>query len=313
MFRIITTVLLWIAVSETVACDACGCAAGSSPGFTSFQNRSYIGLTYLNRTFRSEHPSLFGEGIASVSSEQFHSIEFSGKYVPHRHLQLSASMPYQHFVRKEAGEMNTYSGIGDLLVTAQGVFATPGEQNRNTGYRITAGGGVKFPTGNTNPRNEEKNLLTPALQPGSGSLDFVALAGYLQRYKSWGIYTEASYRWNRENNTGYKFGNRGNAGLRILRWISVSDSNTFALQPEAALLYEHASPDRDQNHGRTTLDDVSGGYFLDVAVGLNAILNNLNIGVTFRHPLRQYYAAGMVTQVSRFSVNLNYLFNTKPQ
>ncbi|MBP8240682.1 MAG: hypothetical protein KAX50_12000 [Saprospiraceae bacterium] len=65
MKTVLTAALLWVLASgQVLACDVCGCAVGGNYlGILPQFRRHFAGVRFQYRTFDSEHPNLFGEGI----------------------------------------------------------------------------------------------------------------------------------------------------------------------------------------------------------------------------------------------------------
>lgn len=311
MVRIFAAVLLWIAVSDAVACDVCGCAAGGfSTGFYAFQSRNFIGLTYRDRAFTVEHPPVFESQPAVFSHDRFQTLELSGRYMPHRNIQLMAFLPGHLFRKRQTDQTTSFSGVGDAMLLASAVVQPRDSGSSRFAYRFTLGGGLKLPTGSHDELDPESGLIIPGLQPGTGSFDFLAHTSYVQRIHRWGVLTESSLSINSTNRFGYRFGHRWSSTLTLVRWMMWRDNERFILRPSTGIAWDWSAKDI-AGPKPSDVNLYSGGYFLDATVGLHFLFNSINVGCTFRHPLRQYYAEDYVQKKGQFSAQVNYLFKSK--
>lgn len=215
-----------------------------------------------------------------------------------------------HFAKNEEGKITTNTGIGDVQFTAYFVLATSAKDTSNFATRFTIGGGMKAPTGAYQSAGESGKVIVPALQMGSGSWDAIYNATFLQRAYRWGFYAEGFYRWNQENKSGYRFGNRTAIITKLMRWISVGKNDQFLIIPELGLNFEASEKDFD-NYFKKEKNPYTGGYFLDGAFGVNLFYQNFNLGCALRTPIKQQFAQGLVTASTGVNIQFNYLFNSK--
>jgi hypothetical protein len=120
----------------------------------------------------------------------------------------------------------TTRGAGDLLLGMQfGVLAGPGGT-------LVAKAAVKSPTGNSRLINSyDRSINEPTLQPGTGSLDFVAGADF-SRKKVLGLdwTLSASYQANTTNDLDYRFGNDAIASVGVSRALFRGLSGTLQVK-----------------------------------------------------------------------------------
>ena len=117
-------------------------------------------------------------------------------------------------------------GSGDLLLGAQyGILGGPGGQ-------LVARAAVKAPTGNYRLISTyDRTINEPTLQPGTGSVDFVAGADF-SRQKVLGLdwTVAASYQANTANDLDYRFGNDAIASLAVSRSLVGRLSGSFQVK-----------------------------------------------------------------------------------
>jgi len=117
-------------------------------------------------------------------------------------------------------------GSGDLLLGLQyGLLTGPTAQ-------LTARAAVKAPTGNYRLISTfDRTINEPTLQPGSGSVDFVAGADF-SREEVLGLNwtASASYQANTTNDLDYRFGNDAIASLSVSRSLVGRLSGSFQVK-----------------------------------------------------------------------------------
>lgn len=104
------------------------------------------------------------------------------------------------------------TGLGDTLFGAR--FAATADKS------LVFGVAAKIPTGDSrNVSEPDDKILDPTLQPGTGSLDFLATAQYAHRLAalSTDVVATASYQVDRRNGLGYRFGDEALAAVTFVR------------------------------------------------------------------------------------------------
>ena len=97
----------------------------------------------------------------------------------------------------------TYSGFGDIRVTARRVFVT------SLRHLFVGGLGIKTPTGAYELRNAlEGDINEPGVQPGTGSWDPIVSAYYAYQIRPRALdwFVAGSWQYATENNLDYRFG-----------------------------------------------------------------------------------------------------------
>lgn len=306
MRYLILSLLFFVAVAQTHACDVCGCAAGGSyfgilPGF----QQNTIGLRYYYRGFNSANlPSLTGEWEAdySHSLERYHTAEIWGRYFISRRLQAFAFLPYNVNFRNELGKETRISGLGDArLMLAWTAFNSGDSLNKN-GWKqsLLVSAGVKAATGRFGIE-EGDGSLNPNLQPGTGSWDALASFYYTLRREGGGISLEGSWKQSGTNKQGYRYGNRLSGNLRGFHWFQMQGASLLAY---TGLQAEHGQ--KDQQDRITQL--YSGGNTLFANLGAEAYIGHLNPGASFQYPLAWEISEGIVKPGPQFRINLSYIF-----
>jgi hypothetical protein len=166
-------------------------------------------------------------------------------------------------------------GIGDVSLFGRYEVISP---LLNQGPLVTAGLGIKFPTGSISEPNSATRL-PPAFQVGTGSYDILPTASYSQNFIN-GLNVSANFSAKLpldENRRGYTFGNE----LRLNAAVSRPLHNVLnGMSVSLGMGYLYAGRDKDSEFtlpgklrdGSTVLN--TGGRFVDVVPGLAFHLGN---------------------------------------
>lgn len=132
--------------------------------------------------------------------------------------QLLASVPYiinDMDMRSRTGgmmpmvmdmSMEQVSGLGDI--TIMGLYTLYTDAPVRPGHRLTVGLGVKTPTGKTDERGPNGNLVHAMMQPGSGSWDPLFLINYTRGLYPLVLQANLFYQLTTEGYNGYEFGDK---------------------------------------------------------------------------------------------------------
>lgn len=288
----------------TLACDVCGCAGGgNSFGLLPLVPRHFAGFRWQAQSFSTDaHDS------EPNSIEHFRTLDFWGRWQPHRRLQVIGSVPFQFNSRQYDGGNNVrINRLGDVTLQAQFALLDPQRQSvRRWQHALQVGGGVKLPTGQTGLRDPgaESGLLPPALQPGTGSTDFLASGFYALRRGRWGASLDGTLRIAGENRDGYRFGNRINGSCRAFYRIPAAG---FTLLPYAGASIDRRRKDRDQ--GSKVSD--TGGWAAFGTFGMEVFRERFALAVGYQVPVSSAMARGRVTPNPRLNASAVLFFGGK--
>ncbi len=288
--------LFFLTSNVSQACDRCGCSlSGHYLSALPQYQRHVVGARWFYRSFESEHE---GEGLAS---DHFHSAEIWGRFYPLKRLQLLGVLPVNFFTKKTTSEAITRQGLGDAVLLANyNVLQNVWGADAKWRQAVYLGGGIKLPTGKFDPELVRQNI-NPNLQPGTGTLDWLASASYTLRYGNWGLNANALFRLSGENSEQFQFGNRLNAGGRLFYWTQTGQSSWL---PSVGIAHEWAAEDFD--HGASVLE--TGGYATFATAGLDWYFNNLAFSAQWDIPVAQYLGNGYINAGQRVQLGLSYLF-----
>ncbi len=284
--------------TNAVACDVCGCSSGASYLGTLPQlNRSFIGLRYgfaCNRVHSI--PSLSGTTPAPVT-EFIHTTEVWGRFFPVKRVQLMASVPFGYYTKGGAANL----GLGDATLMAGYILYNNGDSiGAKIKQTVILNGGLKLPTGAyTKATNGER--LQPGMQPGTGSVDFVANAFYSLRYRKAGFAADALYKINTSNRAGYRSGNRFMAAAKAFVWLR---ANRVSILPSIGAAYENTAHDGNNN----VRVNYSGGQAVFGQIGFDCYYRKMGAMATVQLPVAYSYNGNLTQPIARVNLQLFYTF-----
>jgi hypothetical protein len=283
------------------ACDACGSAGGGDGwGIMPNYNRHYAGLRFQYRYFHNAHQNLHSLHPDIITgTDHFFRTDVLMRFAFSERWQLTAVLPYRYTERLEEGFNSIQSGIGDASFFVQHLLIKPGENIWKHALQWNVG--VKAPTG----RFEFSHEVPSALQNGSGTWDFVLGASYTVRNSTWGINTEASYRFNGHTSSGYDWGNshsemlklfhtRTKGEVTILPWLGVSseyyESNIENMKYQIRSVY-------------------TGGYLLNGLLGLDLYTPSMMFSIETGQALVNELADGSSKMKCHIGARFIYFIN----
>lgn len=304
--RVVLGILIMIfsQVTELQACDICGCGVGGYySGMLPEYHKHFIGLRWRFSGFRSDlgHE---GESIGAYSKEYFHTLELMGRFYPHRRVQILAFVPLSYHLQVTPTMNKSLVGLGDASILAlYNIYNTSFWKEQKTKHNWLLGGGIKVPTGTFQHKNEDGKLITPSLQLGTGSVDFLISNIYTIRHKRWGVNTNITYKINLPNEDAYKFGNQLSASA-IAFFLHKMKKKNWGFMPKVGVVFEHAN--YNLKHGYKRIN--TGGNQLIAMIGLEIYHKKIQLGLNYQQPTWQQLSDGLVEAGPRFMANINYLF-----
>lgn len=302
MRTLMLTVALLTFGSAASACDVCGCSIGGNYfGILPQFHRHFVGIRYSEQSYRSAHTSSAARSGNFSSEERFRTADVLGRFYPLRRLQILAVLPYHDFQRNEDGVLTHSQGIGDVSVLGSYILLDTGDSLRQGWqHTLTAGGGIKLPTGRNGLRNSEGELLHENLQPGSGSTDFMLSAAYTLRRGAWGFTADVLGRLNTAHQ-GYHFGNRVSGSVKAFYWKNL---RKVSLLPNVGLFSDHAAESRESG----SWVEGTGGNLALATLGLDVYAGHVSFGCTLQQPVFQDLGGGKIQSDTRWMATFNYIF-----
>lgn len=297
---------LFSIISTTMACDICGCGAGSNYlGILPDFNAKIIGLRFRNSGIRT-HVGTDGQNTYLTTLEYYNTFELWGGWNIGTHFRVMATLPVSYDTKSSADGNVSKTGLGDA--TVQGFYHLLGKKsmafkNKMLIQDLWIGGGIKLPTGKYNPLDEETtNENANLFQLGTNSFDFIVTGMYDIRLQDMGLNIAASYKMNTTNKYGYNYGNKLSTNAQLYYKFRVKESLT--LSPNAGLSYENAATDLNDGNAVFT----SGGYALFGTAGLEVKYKNIAIGGNWQPSITQDLAAGIVQARNKMMVHVAVMF-----
>ena len=225
---------------------------------------------------------------------------------------FSFILPLVHQERRTFSETQSSIGIGDLsLLTQYVLFA-----NSRSSMNITAG--VKLPTGVVSHRSASNIFLSPDMQSGTGSFDFLIRSSYNRTRFIFPFLTanvSAIFRKNGKNSDfgstenfsgrSFAFGDEAQAvaGLRYLQ-----DYKLGFLIPDISLKYRWGGANLEQELQAPN----SGGHWVSLPVGFSYVPDKLkSVRVYGELPLYQKLEGLQITTKFLVGLQLSYLIKRK--
>ncbi|WP_299823855.1 hypothetical protein [uncultured Pontibacter sp.] len=296
LFLLLTALIAFNTSSH--ACDK-GCTMGGSYfGILPQFHKNFAGLRYSTRayTITSTHG-----GHTVVTEERFATTELWGRFVPVKNIQVFAFVPYLQSEQRDNHGTLKSNGFGDVTLMATYNILNTGDSLRHTlKHSLQLGGGIKLATGAYQEKHHEQPMPVN-MQPGTGSTDYLINGIYTIRYKQLGLNNDVTYRFNTENKSGYKFGDRISASSNAFYWQRIG---AVALLPSAGVYYEYAKG--DEVAGETNAQKGGESYFGNV--GLSAYIKNVALSGTLQLPISSTEAYHATKGNNRTMVSVTYMF-----
>jgi len=285
------------------ACDVCGCAASSQYiGLLPNYNRNFIGLQQQFSDFSGNYPSAYIGKPDDQVRDRYNTFQLWGRYGIGQHYQVFAFVPYQYNNRNIDGAKTTNSGIGDVSFLVNRIIIN--DEHKKWNQSLTAGAGMKLPTGKYTDISIADNRELPNIQPGTGSWDFMTNANYTLKHNRAGVNIDGSYTITTANKYSYKYGNRLNSGLACFYSFELKK---LSIIPQAGVRYEYALNDYD-NYSKKWLNEESGGYLLFATAGAQVYYKRFGGRLTYQLPVSQHYGGGDITAIKKMETSIFFLF-----
>lgn len=289
--------------TSVIACDICGCKLGGfQNGILPQYNSHNIGVRYNYADFKAriEYNSPYDEN--EYSNDTYHRMDFMGRYVINKKLQVNIIVPYMYNVMRGNTQNIDVSGIGDpVALFYYNPFNTGDKLGKGFKHSLLIGGGMKFPLGDFESVDNGE-IANRNFQLGSGSLDYLLSANYTIRYRSYGLNLESSYKMNTRNKSGYIFGNQMNVSSYVFYHFNTS---LVSLLPYTGLYYEQS----DQHKEGKIIQTNTGGEAYFFTTGAQILRSNWTLSIQFQTPFKQVYNTDQISIISagnRWTTGLIY-------
>jgi len=225
---------------------------------------------------------------------------------------FSAFIPFVIQTRSTFSETQKASGIGDLTLISQYTFPISDQQ------QIKAALGVKLPTGNRFIVDDLGITLSPDMQSGSGTVDFIGRLAFVQSHfiaPNLNFQSAVSYRYNTTNphfgdpnkiqGRSFKFGNELLFTTSFNYLILIG---TWFTSPEIGLQWRQVSPNKEQELDAPN----SGGWWLNIPLAWHFQINkNMSFNIYGNIPVQQNLSGLQISTSFSTGIRLRYAFNKK--
>lgn len=324
--NLLLTGLLCLFSIDNYACDLCNIYVGIRPD----DYQSSFGIVHRYRSFDSDFLATVPNSSLNKHGEEFSFEDYSlqevfnsydlwFRYFLTSRVQLNASISFSdNYMGRNDSVTQSVAGPGDLVLMAKYQLYNSKLCNDSSKWikRLTAGGGLKLPTGTFNKTymyypvisntkgvyySDPENHLDPHMQAGTGSVDFILfLEGVIMR-NNWGLNTNLSYKLNTTNKNNFRFANRFNFNPSL---FYIKELKTVKIMPTIGAAYEVSN--RDIENGEPYRH--SGGETLFGNVSVTAFYRKVSIGMTYFNPLYQQLNDNQIQNRMRLITELNYYF-----
>lgn len=302
MKNIVVWAAMLILVSHpfrTVACDACGCAAGSQIMSSAFlMNRGFTGLVYASDRYHTVIPPIFYGETESRFQEHFQKLEWRVRIPFKSRFFVNAQVPWMQYTKESGGVSTNRQGISDPSLMLYVKFQLFNDTVcRKWTHRVFAGSGIKAPWGK---RWDE--VVNPLTQAGTGSWDVPMNLVWISARDKWALSADFLGRLNSASSDGYRLGNM--LTQRISGMYTINRNNFKCIPTLSAIGEFRGLSSRDGQK----VDYTSGRMH---AAGVSADLFYRNLGATLGTaiPINQKLSDGLTETKNRYFVSFQYLFN----
>ncbi|MBP3942776.1 transporter [Sphingobacteriaceae bacterium WQ 2009] len=308
MKKILIIAALLLSYGSTIACDICGCGAGTYyvgllPQFT----KRFVGIRYQYSEITTQlGPN--GERTTLTSDERYRNMDIWGAWNIGDRFRVMAILPYSFNEKYNAAsdELRKKNGIGDIVVNGYyKILEKTGSTDRKLiNQSLWAGVGIKFATGkyDTFERLNAQGNSPNIFQLGTGSTDILLNAIYDIRISDFGINANVSGKINMENSDDYHYGNKLSGNISAYHKFSLGQDRRIS--PTLGVAAETQMKDKTMGF----VVDETGGKLVQGIVGVELTLNKVSFGINYQVPLAQKLALGRMDAGNKAFAHLSFAF-----
>lgn len=305
MKKILTILIFTWAVNQSLACDICGCGAGSNyVGLLPEFGKKIFGLRYRHNSLVA-HLNSDGSSSYMTTKEAYTNLEIWGAINLKPKLRLMFTVPYSFNERTNQGATKTKNGLSDITINTYYEIINSKKllHNKLLIQNLWFGGGIKLPTGSYSATDKSmSNMNNNLFQNGTGSVDFSLNAMYDIRYQDAGISINSSYKINTPNKYKYQYGNKFvNTAQLYYKW---KIKNRFTLAPNIGIAYETSNKDYDDVYSV----DMSGGNISTFNMGCEFKNKIIAVGINYQIPQFQDLANSTIKADNKLMVHVSFVF-----
>ena len=237
-------------------------------------------------------------------------VSFKLDYTLNSKWAFSALIPFVHHSRNTLSENQNSYGIGDLSLLTQYNLIS------NELHNVNISSGVKFPVGLTSHKGPSQIFLSPDMQSGSGSFDYLVRASYSKSDFIIPFMSSLVSLVYRKNGTNESFGSSdGFAGRRFafgdelvsvfgLRYLKTFEAGFFI--PDLSLKIRWSKSNIEQGVDSPN----SGGKWVSIPLGFSFVPDETkSIRVYTEIPVYQDLEGLQIT--TDFLIGVQFIYNRK--
>lgn len=292
-----------------------------------YRYKSYSGYYYTN-----QHHSMFPKNYTS-SSAQSHSNYFSntnqkhgthattdtalkngsdfeiyttaelrGKYFIHKRIEINAIVPFVMNKQKTNNQKIETNGIGDITFFAAYHLISK-IMTEKFQHRLIFGAGLKLPVGDYYQKDKNNSRIDYMIQPGTGSIDYLAYVNYIFGYKKLGINFNSTYKLNGENYYHEKIANSSTNYLNI--FMKLRQDKDLKIFPSIQGYYEYTKglyiSSIYQNNTKVSI--------ASIGAGIDLFYKNFSLNTSFQVPVYEQKYYSNMANTCKIMIGLTYSFN----
>ncbi len=227
----------------------------------------------------------------------------AANYMPTDKLQLMLTLPYvvndmdmrmamvgsMGMIMKKDMKMDTVDGLGDM--TLMGLYTLYSDAPVKPTTSLSAGLGIKMPTGQNDVRKTNGELVHASMQPGSGSWDPIFLINAMHSMKPVSLQFNGMYHLTTKGDEGYEFGDMIGADI-IVRYQAMESINLGL-----GLNFIHTGKDKDHDNKYSSPDtslidntENTGitAFYLSPEVRVRFLNTGGSLMLSFQKPIYQH-------------------------
>ncbi len=230
-------------------------------------------------------------------------------YIYNTNWSFSAFIPYVIQTRSTFSETQNAAGIGDLTFLGQYTFLISDEQQFKTAL------GLKLPTGNRFIVDDSGITLSPDMQSGSGTFDFIGRIAFLKSHfiiPNLNFQSAISYRYNTTNphfgdpekihGRSFKFGNELLLTTSFNYLVLIG---TWFTSPEIGIEWRQVTSNQEQRLDAPN----SGGWWINIPLAWHFQVNKkTSFNIYSNIPALQYLSGLQISTSFSTGIRLRYTF-----
>jgi hypothetical protein len=235
--------------------------------------------------------------FSSQDYEVFQNFEIRGLFFVHPRFSVLAVLPFSLVTKKEAGKnISQRKGLDDANIVTS--FYPIWKNKANYGHRLSLNLGVKIPSGDALTSGFVTHLNT-------GAWGWLLGIQHVSRYKSLGLSSLLTWRFNQKNKQGYHFSDAGNVAFNAFYQFNYKD---WVLMPMTGIWFEHS--EGEYNAGRKVPN--TGGDVLFTNLGLDIYFKQIGFSLQYQIPTYQslHVYGPRLGNGARLIAGLNFSFGS---